>query len=600
LIKNIYPQMQMIKTNRIISNKVFILSVSIFIFLLFNQCKSPSKGSSGQNKNQSNSKLKIQDIEEQKEFDKYYFEGEKQKQINNYTVAINNFLQALKIKANSPAVAYEVASIYFNQNKVKMAETYAAFAYESNPNNKWYAILYTDILQSLKKYDKATKIFEDLVNQYPQIDDYYISLSELYMKAGKSNDALKVLNKMEAQFGQVETVVYTKYKFLILAKKYNEAITEIKKLIALNPENITYLKILAQAYDAAGDDKEAFAIYKKIDQISPGNGLSYLGQAEYYMKKGQNDSVRFLMSNAFRSNEITFDDKYQILVDLYFKNQGSDSNMIKDGIYLSKIIYQIHPKESKILSLLGDAYSKMDKNDSALYFYKQVLNNRKDIYELWVTILSLELVTKKYDDLMADSKNAIELYPNQPNLYFYRGLTLLELKKYQDAINTFTTGVGLVYNNNTLEASFYTNIAEANSKLGNLEEAYTNYEKAIAIDEKNNLALNNYAYSLVIHLKNLAKAEEMSKKTITAEPENPSYLDTYGWILFKSGKYKEAEKYISRALALASTSAEVMEHYGDILFKLGRIDDAITYWKKAIEAGSENKDIERKIKERQL
>ena len=177
---------------------------------------------------------------------------------------------------------------------------------------------------------------------------------------------------------------------------------------------------------------------------------------------------------------------------------------------------------------------------------------------------------------------------------------MLELKKYQDAINTFTTGVGLVYNNNTLEASFYTNIAEANSKLGNLEEAYTNYEKAIAIDEKNNLALNNYAYSLVIHLKNLAKAEEMSKKTITAEPENPSYLDTYGWILFKSGKYKEAEKYISRALALASTSAEVMEHYGDILFKLGRIDDAITYWKKAIEAGSENKDIERKIKERQL
>ena len=36
----------------------------------------------------------------------------------------------------------------------------------------------------------------------------------------------------------------------------------------------------------------------------------------------------------------------------------------------------------------------------------------------------------------------------------------------------------------------------------------------------------------------------MSAKTIEAEPDNATYLDTYGWILYLLGKPEEAEKIL--------------------------------------------------------
>jgi tetratricopeptide (TPR) repeat protein len=82
--------------------------------------------------------------------------------------------------------------------------------------------------------------------------------------------------------------------------------------------------------------------------------------------------------------------------------------------------------------------------------------------------------------------------------------------------------------------------------------------------------------------KKLKKALEMSKKTIDAEPNNSTYLDTYGWILHLLGQNEEAKKYIKQAIANGGKgSAAVIDHYGDILFDLGEYDLAFLYWSDA-------------------
>ena len=40
----------------------------------------------------------------------------------------------------------------------------------------------------------------------------------------------------------------------------------------------------------------------------------------------------------------------------------------------------------------------------------------------------------------------------------------------------------------------------------------------------------------------------MSYKTVKAEPDNATYLDTYAWILFEKGNYAEARLYIDDAM----------------------------------------------------
>ena len=102
-----------------------------------------------------------------------------------------------------------------------------------------------------------------------------------------------------------------------------------------------------------------------------------------------------------------------------------------------------------------------------------------------------------------------------------------------------------------------------------------------------------------ITLNSVLWSEEMSAKTIKAEPKNSTYLDTYAWILYKEERYTEAKLYIDQALAHLSDStmrADLLEHAGDIYWAAGLRDQALAYWRQAVSAGSSNvADLQKKI-----
>mgnify|MGYP002516298473 FL=1 len=93
-------------------------------------------------------------------------------------------------------------------------------------------------------------------------------------------------------------------------------------------------------------------------------------------------------------------------------------------------------------------------------------------------------------------------------------------------------------------------------------DLYALYEKILAIDPYQLLVLNNYAYHLATHGGDLKRAERMSERTIREEPNNPVYLDTYGWILYLQGQRSLALFYLHRAAQYADdeTRAVIEEH----------------------------------------
>jgi len=79
------------------------------------------------------------------------------------------------------------------------------------------------------------------------------------------------------------------------------------------------------------------------------------------------------------------------------------------------------------------------------------------------------------------------------------------------------------------------------------------------------------------------------------DPENPSYIDTKGWLLYLAGNYKEAKNYIEKALTKNPSNAEVLEHMGDVLMKLNKPDDARKYYRQALEIDSDNEILQKKL-----
>ena len=103
-------------------------------------------------------------------------------------------------------------------------------------------------------------------------------------------------------------------------------------------------------------------------------------------------------------------------------------------------------------------------------------------------------------------------------------------------------------------------------------------EQALRLNPDYAPVLNNYAYFLALKARKLHKALRMSAKTVKLEPDNPTYLDTYGWVLYLLGKAEEAKPVFKHALVYGGNqSDEVLAHYASVLESLGEKDRAEYY-----------------------
>jgi tetratricopeptide (TPR) repeat protein len=91
----------------------------------------------------------------------------------------------------------------------------------------------------------------------------------------------------------------------------------------------------------------------------------------------------------------------------------------------------------------------------------------------------------------------------------------------------------------------------------------------------------------------------MSTKAVDLEPNNSTYIDTKGWVLFQMGEYEKAREVLRNAIAKSgSTSAVINEHYGDALYKTGNKENAYIYWMKAKEIGEGSDRLDEKLRTR--
>jgi tetratricopeptide (TPR) repeat protein len=204
-------------------------------------------------------------------------------------------------------------------------------------------------------------------------------------------------------------------------------------------------------------------------------------------------------------------------------------------------------------------------------------------------------------------KTARQYNPENMAFYYYQGIAYYQCDSLDQALSTFQNGVSVINNesNPDIVADFYEVMGEILHKKGHAEEAFAAYDSCLQWKPDNLPCLNNYAYYLSLRGEQLERAEQMSHKTIKAEPKNATYLDTYAWILFMQERYSEAKIYIDQALQNVDSisadgdsisNATIYEHAGDIYYWCKDADRALAFWQDALKGDSENQVLIRKIK----
>lgn len=533
----------------------------------------------------------------QKEFEMMFVEALKQKMLGNMQVSVQLLLRCLEIDPNSAAVSYELANIYAAGGDLTRASTLLEKAVSINTANKWYKVMLAQIYQQQRKFEQAGGIYSKLLEIEPENQEYLYMYANSLSNAGKKTEAIEAYNTLEGKVGINEQISIEKQQLYTSMGNTEKAFAEIQKLIDNNPFETRYLGVLADLYLQYGDAQNALKHYNKILEIEPANGFVHLMLANYYVIQKHYDKIFEEAKLGFQSDDIEIQTKFQFYM-MLTANREQTKITDTQAEELVQILLNKHSGEPLVHTLFAETLILNGKFTEAREQLLQAAEIEPNDYANWERILSIDNELQNWDELYRHSRQAISLFPDQPQPYLFSGIASSQLGQYDQTIAIAQQGLSYVTGNKQLQGQFLMIQGEANYNLNRHDEAFKLFDSVIELQPDNYIALNNYAYYLSVAGKDLDKAEQMSARVIEQFPDNSTYLDTYAWIFFKKGEYKLARVYMQSALNNGGQdNPTLLEHYGDILFMLEMKDEAKQYWEKAKSNGGSSGTLNRKISE---
>lgn len=533
-------------------------------------------------------------------FKMYYYEAVKQQISGNYDAAYDLLEHCIGINPNA-AEAYFMLSFYdgiLKGDSAAFADVKKAS--ELNPSNNAYLERIGVGYVSMGNLDEAIKAYEKLSRNSPERSDVLDFLAQLYSRQKDYDKMLDVLNRMEALEGASEDLTLAKMRVYSLQGKKEEEYNELKNMSEKHPNDMNYRVMLGNWLLQNGRPDEAGKLYLEVLQAEPENIMARMSMIDYYRTSGQAMRADSLQEVMLVSPKTPVDGKMALMRQVVADNEknGADSTLVID--LFKKILKE--PQETSDMAQLYAAYLTLKKmpQDSISKVLETVLAISPDNVAARLQLIQAEWNKQDFDRVIELSNQALDYSPDELAFYYFLGFAYIQKDDDDSALEVLRRGVSQIndQSNPSLVSDFYAIMGDILHDKGDNEGAYAAYDSCLQWKDDNYGCLNNYAYYLSVENKDLDKAAQMSYRTVQAEPDNSTFLDTYAWILFMQKKYAEALQYIDMAVKNDTTkSAVIIEHAGDIHAVNGDIDGAVKYWNEALKAGAENETVlRRKIK----
>lgn len=530
-----------------------------------------------------------------------FLEAVNQKESGNYSAAYDLLIQAVKYKPTAAPAFYELAQLSYILQDLNAAEEFLVKAVKLDPENYWYSLAAVNAY--IQKEDKkdAISLLESMRTQFPGRDDVLFMLIDIYTKEGKYPKVISLLDSLEERFGKNEQLSMEKFRMFLYLEDKERAIEEIEGLIIEYPAELKYRVVLGDLYLQLGMEEQALDCYEMVLSKDPENPIALYSLASYYQKKGerkkQKESLDKLLLNKKTDSQV----KLNVMRQLILQNEQEATKDSMKIISLFNEVLAIDEFDDQLPMLYAQYLMSKNMRDEAKPVLEHVLQLDPSNSAVRLMLVGEALSKENPKEVIGLCEPAMITNPDRIEFYFYLVLAYLTEDRFDEAIEVGEKAKKLIDEETPKELSshIYSMLGDSYYRRGEKELMYEAYDKAIELNSSNWGTLNNYAYYLSVDRKELDKAEEMSYQAIKAEPQNPTFLDTYAWILFQKGEFEQARIYIDEALKHETEpSAAIQEHAGDIYYKLGEVDLALTFWKKASELGDASALLLNKIKQR--
>jgi tetratricopeptide (TPR) repeat protein len=537
-------------------------------------------------------------VEERRKFDHFFYEAVNAKVQGKYDEAMDLFRYCHALDSTNANVLVELGTFYNVLQEKDKALIYLQKAVSHDPENYYYNMMLAGLSKELGLKQDVVDIYSAMHERYPDKQDLLYELASAYADNGELQKAIDMLNRLEKSTGIIEMVTLNKFRYYSMMGQKEKAFDEIRQIIEKNPSNPAYLVLLGDLYLEDNQVEKAWDYYEQARTVDPAFPELILSRINFYEKQNRKKEAQEELEMAISSSSMEVETKLQLLT-RYIGILQQEQQDLTQANPLFESLFRQYPNFSRLYMIYGNVLMMQNEKDKAMEQFRKYISDQPDDPAGYEQIIRIALPEEDLETIKSVTEQGIKNIPQEPQFYFYLGAAHYQQKNYEEALRVFQEGLEhAVIENPLLESDFYGQIGDLNYFLGRKEEAFESYEKALQLNPNNLPVLNNYSYYLSLDRRDLDKAEMMSGITVKAEPMNPTYLDTYGWILFEQGSYLMAKIYLEKAVEYSgeNPSAEVLEHYGDILNKTGEKEKAVEQWIRAKELGGDAEALDRKIK----
>lgn len=477
--------------------------------------------------------------------------------------------EVLRREPGCHAAEYELSRQMLALGMTDSAIVYGVRAAEGDIKNVWYQMHLATMYQNTRRSKELVKTWERIVEQHPEVIEYYYELSNAYLKDNDGKGAIAALNRVEKRIGITQTVSMQKAKIWSHLKRDDKALEELEALSKAMPQDYELSSTLADSYMQSGQYDKAKECYDRVVAGNPDDEYVHISLAEYYKMTGQPRKAYEELKIGMAQKSLSTAIKLRVLTNFYTSEEfyGARSAYAYE---LMEIAMREADDSTTYAAFYGDVLMRQRKYKEAAKQFELSLSSDSSKYEIWEALLISELSGEVDTAVLSNhARRASRLFPLHPLPYYMQAIVEHDKHNYEGALELAERCEKMGFDNGYLEVEIYSLMASCYNLMGD-ERCVGYYERILSKRPDDIQTQNSYAYWLAERGRELEKAEEMSRRTLKAEPENPYFLDTYGWILHKMGRDEEALRYIEKSMKRDEESEEVKAHWEEVKRNLER------------------------------
>ncbi len=506
---------------------------------------------------------------------------------DQYERALIEYFQALTFDSTSAQIHKAIGRDFLRTQRFESAIPYLQKAVRLNPNDKEALYYLAEAYYNTKNYALAIRYFEKFFAIDPYNRAVLNNLEYLYTQTRDTTRLVSLLEKEVELFGYEEDLILKLYSIYLERKDYQRAQRLVQQLVQQEPENPTNYVLLGNLYELQQDTTQALLAYQKALELNPRSQETLLRLYRMYRQAHQWDLLIQVLSKLLEQDP-TDTRKALMLSEAYlftqqFNKVDSLLQPFREDPTFKEQVYEL-------LARAAVGAQQLDRAETYLRTLVQI--NPKSKFG-WVYLALLYNQQKNFSESLRSLQLALTYFKDDPVLLNLYGSTLIQVKRYDDALKVLEKAHALEPEDRDIIVS----LGIVYDHLKMYPQLDSLYQSALIKYPDDPLLLNNYAYSLAERGVQLEDALQMAKHALSKDSTNGAYLDTVGWIYYKLGDYQTALEFLLQAVKNREESAEVLQHVGEVYLKLGDLDNARKYFQRALQLEPENPVIRQKLQQ---